>query len=912
MRKTIVRKNERSWAIDLITVANQILTKNNLFIKKVGGESTISTNESKSMFPDVILYGDLEQTIILQGWELKMPDVAIEDEAFVKDAQRKARALNLNSCLIWNFTYAVLYVKDENDKFNIVKQWNDTNFIHTREDVFLYRKEWESLLENILFEVNEYFLSGTFRNCNIGELISEQLITELLVRNKKIVSEFLRSKAVSNSTIDAYISSWWSELKDEYDGDEEDMYLAFSKNLILNWTNKIIFAHLIKKYNNDAKLVDLIDYETSPDEANKIFNDITTKCDFYNIFSPLEYSELIPEIVWNDFLDLSTFLKENGILNIEQSTLQFTLENTINVNKRLLNGQFTTPEELAKILIRLSVRNWNDNILDCCCGTGTIPNMAIRLKEEKIGLEKAIETVWACDKYQYPLQVANISMTRYNSINIPNRLFKHNALTLREDELIRIVNPKDGTMMNLKLPTFGAIIANFPFIKAENIPIDDKKIIENCPYYFVLLDGRADLYSYIALKVKDILKENGILGIITSNSWLGTSTGKKFVDNILLDYNIEQVHISGKGKWFKNADVVATILILKKKNVDNDRLNFYLWKKDLKEIENNIEYETCIINSALLGKSLDNNVIELNSYSLNEFNILTNLNLSYNAFFHKIKWIIDIKDKLIKVDKVFEVFRGSRRGWDSLFYPKSGEHRIEKKYIKKVLINARNIEYLDAVADNEAFCCDKSMEVLKMENSLGTIEWIKKFENQTNSVGKPLPEVLSTKDCYWYQLKDKEIAEFFTGMNPEKRIFFAKFDTPSFVNQRLIGLKQRKEYNDIELNFALLNSILMMFFIEASGFGRGLGVLDISKDSISNCYMINPKLINNADREKILNSFKKIRNRKILSTEDELNDPDRIEFEQTIFSSLNISCYYENVKESLLSMQRKRLSVKNN
>ena len=52
--------------------------------------------------------------------------------------------------------------------------------------------------------------------------------------------------------------------------------------------------------------------------------------------------------------------------------------------------------------------------------------------------------------------------------------------------------------------------------------------------------------------------------------------------------------------------------------------------------------------------------------------------------------------------------------------------------------------------------------------------------------------------------------------------------------------------------------------------------------------------------------------RKILSTEDELNDPDRIEFEQTIFSSLNISCYYENVKESLLSMQRKRLSVKNN
>lgn len=219
---TIVRKNERSWAIDLITVANQILAANNLSIKKVGGESTVSTNKKKSMFPDVILYGDIEQTVILQGWELKMPDVAIEDEMFIKDAQRKARALNLNSCLIWNFTYAVLYIKDENDKFNIVKQWSDTNFIHTREDVFIYRKEWEKLLESILLEINEFFLAGKFRNNNIGELISNQLITELVVRNKKIVSEFIKDEAVSNSIIDAYINNWWNELKNEYDGSEEE------------------------------------------------------------------------------------------------------------------------------------------------------------------------------------------------------------------------------------------------------------------------------------------------------------------------------------------------------------------------------------------------------------------------------------------------------------------------------------------------------------------------------------------------------------------------------------------------------------------------------------------------------------------------------------------------------------------
>ena len=93
---TVVRRNERSWAIDLISKINLIAKNNDLVIKKAGGENTISTGRGNTMFPDVVLYGNVEQSVILQGWELKMPDVPIEDETFIKDAQRKAIALNLN------------------------------------------------------------------------------------------------------------------------------------------------------------------------------------------------------------------------------------------------------------------------------------------------------------------------------------------------------------------------------------------------------------------------------------------------------------------------------------------------------------------------------------------------------------------------------------------------------------------------------------------------------------------------------------------------------------------------------------------------------------------------------------------------------------------------------------------------
>ena len=53
--------------------------------------------------------------------------------------------------------------------------------------------------------------------------------------------------------------------------------------------------------------------------------------------------------------------------------------------------------------------------------------------------------------------------------------------------------------------------------------------------------------------------------------------------------------------------------------------------------------------------------------------------------------------------------------------------------------------------------------------------------------------------------------------------------------------------------------MLTMFYIEASGFGRGLGVLDVNKDSISKCYMLNPALVNDSDRQKILAAFEKVK-----------------------------------------------------
>ena len=426
--KIVVRKNERSWAIEMISQINLIADKYDLVIKRAGGESTISQTGKNSMFPDVILYDDKESTNIIQGWELKMPDVPINDETFVKDAQRKARALKLTSTVIWNFTYAKFYVlNEETDEFEVVRKWENVH-IKKRPDVATYRSDWEKTLEDIVMTVNDYFISHEVKRTSVSEIISQHAINLLINENKYLVAEFFENNSASNVEMLAEINLWWEDIKVEYSFDEINKFNAYAKTVIINWAYRIIFAHLIKRQQKGAILINKIDYSTTPSDANAIFEEITSTCDFYNVFEPINWGEILPYKTWSELVELSLFLKENGIKSVDQHMLQNILEHCVATTRRELNGQFTTPKVLARLLARLTIHDYTKHSSDPCCGTGTIPHEMIDLKKSfsSISTENAVNTTWASDKYKMPLQIANISMTSADTINVPCKLLKTN------------------------------------------------------------------------------------------------------------------------------------------------------------------------------------------------------------------------------------------------------------------------------------------------------------------------------------------------------------------------------------------------------------------------------------------------------------------------------------------------------
>ncbi len=905
-----VNYNERSWAIEMITQINFIAEKNDLLIKRAGGESTVSVNPQLRMFPDVILYGDKNLTTILQGWELKMPDVPITDETFVKDAQRKARTLHLDSCVIWNFSYVQFYIYNkETDAFGMVRQWSHPQ-IQTRQDVQTYHEDWEKTLYDVVLAVNDYLKTHQLRRTSLGDVLSDSAIDLLMNGYKYAVADNLKQKANLDSVMEARLNLWWKEESTEYKFDETDMYLAYARNIILNWAYRILFAHLIKQRQNAALLVDKIDFQTTPVEADEIFRKITAKCDFYNVFAGMRYADVLPSNAWAALVEFSLFLREHGAVSINQTMFQYVLERTVKRTKRNFNGQFPTPSVLARILVKMTVHNWQEDCADPCCGTGTIPHELIEIKSGKIGMSKAVATTWASDKYKTPLQVANLSMVSCDTINKANRLFQRNAFELRVGDVVNIVNPMDGEMMEVTIPSFGAICSNLPFVSFENISDEDKVLMEKYVDAKVM-DKKSDLCYGMVLYLSSLLKNNGYLGVIVSNAWLGTKAGEKFYHALTELYHLEQVHISGKGRWFQNADVVTTILILRKKakgEVAMQSTSFFVWKRSLESIGNDSDLEQEIVSASLLNSVSDFSVIKQSVYTEKQIEDLKSLNMSYNAMFHDVLWLLDIKDRLVPLKSLFKVFRGSRRGWDPLFFP-TGNVEIEKEFLKPALVNAKNLDSLMAKPDRKAFCCGESLEVLE-EESPNAYRWIKKFEPLKNGVGKPLVEVLARSNEKWYEMKPNEVAQFFTMMNPDSRFFFGRFEEPTFINQRLIGLLAKDTMVDMELCHALLNSVLMKFFVEAVGFGRGLGVLDINKESIANCFMLNPSLLSSESISEIKEQFHHVLTKNIMTIEEELKDEEWMSFNRTMLRAFGLEQYYLRICNSLLSMRQVRKTAR--
>ena len=904
-----VNYNERSWAIDVIGRIKTYLHHKNRTIQDAGGEQTLRT-EGGSLFPDVLLFGDKNSARILQGWELKMPDTPINDPDFIENAEKKARILGLDSFLLWNVTYAHLYILEkESNCFILKKEWDDLYQIKSRRNVQNHRSLWEKLLNKIIDDLNNLFDHGDIEGKRFIEAYQSGGITSFILENSKYLELVLKEKSTTDNLFKAELLMWDIRYKSEY-GKVQTPETSLARVVLSNWIGKFLFAHILSGFDNKAKIIFNIDESTSPQDALDIFKKISEVCNFWTIFSDALGLSLIPQYSWNHILQFNELLKDLHISSIDQAQLSKILETTVDVSVRKLRGQYPTPNNLAKLLIELSVKNpKDDRVLDPCSGSGTIIRAALEQKLKITSKEKISELIFASDQDHQANQITTFALIHPELIRLPIRIFNQDVFNLKPDLQVKFRNPDNGQEFVESLGSFDSIVSNLPFISKNDRKAQYDTAIaivnEMLAVQKLTISNRADISAYIPFALYPMLKYNGILGLIISNSWLGTDWGDEFFNLLTHYYHLKTVIISGAGRWFQNSEVVTNVLILEKKEELNELLdtNFIILKQPLSDL-GDIENLSLISAQIQLGTIHQADSLDIHKISLRTLKEFQKYGLRGNIQFLQSEWILDLP--LLHLSDVLVINRGERGGANDFFYP-NDISSIEKKHLKPVLRTARVLKSYIANTNQFIFDCRISESNLLKNNDMGAYNWIQQFKNVKNASNKLLPEVLGkqrAKNKFWYEPLTDRLSDFVFSMNLNTRLFISKFEEPSFADQRLVCMSIKDDYRkDIDVIHAILNSAITYLFIEGMFFGKGLGALDLNQTRFKKfMHILNPSLLSSQQKSNIKEKFKLLVSRDVMEIYEEIEMEDRRIFDQSILDAFKVKKPLDEIYSDLLTL----------
>lgn len=123
---------------------------------------------------------------------------------------------------------------------------------------------------------------------------------------------------------------------------------------------------------------------------------------------------------------------------------------------------------------------------------------------------------------------------------------------------------------------FDVVIGNPPYVNMANIQNEqERKFYQN---NYSTVKNKCDLYSIFTEKAKSLLKDNGLLGFIFPNSWMGTESFSKFRDFLSKEVKVYQLVELPPGV-FEDA-IVTTVLC------------FY--QNTLPQASNNVEVYACV------------------------------------------------------------------------------------------------------------------------------------------------------------------------------------------------------------------------------------------------------------------------------------------------------------------------------
>jgi len=237
------------------------------------------------------------------------------------------------------------------------------------------------------------------------------------------------------------------------------------------------------------------------------------------------------------------------------------------VNPIKQTGATFTPKELALFLAEKLFSYQPDHhlkVLDPACGDGAL------LMAMSDVLQKNNR---AFELHGYDSNEAYLSVAKANLLH--NNRIKDAHLSLADFLQVIDVNKKQlslfGSDSGLVNESVDLIIANPPYVRTQILGADQAQMLSKK----FGLKGRVDLYHPFLIAMTHALKENGIVGVITSNRYLSTKSGEGVRKFLTDHYEVLEVIDLGDTKLFNAAVLPAIFIGRKKTGTSNTTGKFY-------------------------------------------------------------------------------------------------------------------------------------------------------------------------------------------------------------------------------------------------------------------------------------------------------------------------------------------------
>ena len=294
-----------------------------------------------------------------------------------------------------------------------------------------------------------------------------------------------------------------------------------------------------------------------------------------NNLESIESSVITKFLNKKDYIDVSKFITEKVELkDLDQLVTAF--ECLISGDEKKNNGVVYTPPEIRNYISnRVIDGDFIPKIIDPACGCGAfLISVSRRLHERyKLSYSEIIEKyIWGCDIDAHSIEKCEILLE---------------ILCIQEDgssyekNFNFVVGNSFETLTNKTYKgQFDVVIGNPPYVRSKNI---DKRVKKSLTSWKVV-SGNVDLYIPFYQLGIELLKENGVLGYISPNTYLQSVNGRR-LRNYIRDnkYYLEIINFKESQRFLDVTHYTCITIICK--GLTNNIIKYAVCDGDLESCE---------------------------------------------------------------------------------------------------------------------------------------------------------------------------------------------------------------------------------------------------------------------------------------------------------------------------------------